>query len=217
MIFPAIFLLASSVAADVPTPLAQLTRQDCQAPTFDKERGEIGDRAIISDDGSKALVQCGDGTVRLWQSGTTKFESIGVMPLFRAAKAQGFVPANLLCPWSSMIRDAMKIEADCDILDHDDAKRIYVLQTARSPESFVVSGPKVLQENTVWQRFGTLLPGKHNELAIVNGQRRPELLQSLATHNGAATLLARLPSQNLIFEDGEGSADSVAYSKVCGQ
>ena len=108
----------------------------------------------------------------------------------------------------------MKIEADCDILDHDDAKLIYVLKTAGSPEAFVVSGPKVFQESTVWQRFGALLPDKHAKLAIVNGQRRPELLQSLTASSGAPTLLARLPSPNLVFEDGEGSADAVAYSRA---
>jgi len=106
----------------------------------------------------------------------------------------------------------MKIEADCDILDHDDAKRAYVLQTAGSPETFVVAGPKLLQESTVWQRFGALLPGKKTKVAIVNGQRRPELLQSLAIDDGGTSLLASLPSPSLIFEDGEGNADAVAYS-----
>lgn len=214
MIFPAVLLLSSSAPIAVTAPLVQLTRQECPAPTFDKERGNLGDRAIISDDGSKVVLQCGDGVVQVWQSGKAAFKPVGVMPLFRAAQVQGIAPASVLCPWSSLIRDTMKIEADCDILDHDDAKRTYVLQTAGSPGSFVVEGPKVLQESTVWQKFGALLPDKRSKIAIVNGERRPELLQLLATDNGRTTPLARLPSPNLIFEDGEGSADAIAYSAI---
>jgi hypothetical protein len=212
MMFAAVLLLAFAATIHEPAPLAQLTRKECPAPTFAKERGNIGDRAIISDDGTKIVVQCGDGVVRTWQSGATTFKAVGAIPLFRAAREQGIIASDVRCPWSSLIRDNMKIEADCDILDHDTAKRVYVLRTAGSPESFVVSGQNVLRESTVWQRFGALLPQTNAGLVIVDGEKRPELLQTLSSKGGHATLLARLPSPNLIFEDGEGSADGVAYS-----
>jgi hypothetical protein len=210
--FAAVFLLASAATMDDPVPLAQLTRQECPAPTFDKEQGYIGDRAIISADGTKIVVQCGDGVVRAWQSGTTTFKPIGVMPLFRAARQQGIVASDVRCPWSSLIRDNIKIEADCDVLDHDNGKNVYVLRTPASPDSFVVAGQNVLRESTVWQRFGALLPGKRAGLVIVDRQTRPELLQTLSIKDGRVTVIARLPSPNLLFEDGEGSADGVAYS-----
>lgn len=212
MMFPPILLLASTTTMHQAVPLAQLTRQECPGRTFDKERGYIGDRAIISDDGTKIVVQCGDGVVRAWQSGTTAFKPVGSMPLFHAAREQGIVPSDVRCPWSSLIREDMKIEADCDILDHDAANSVYVLRTAGSPDSFVVAGKNVLRESTVWQRFGALLPGRRARIAIVDGQKRPELLQTLALEDGGATVIARLPSPNLLFEDGEGDADGVAYS-----
>lgn len=211
MIVSAALFLAFSAAAPA-APLAELTQQNCSAQTFDKVHGYRGSRAIISDDGSKAVVECGDGSVRLWKSGETKFEHMDAMPLFRAAQAVGIVPADTLCPWSYIIRDTMKTEADCDILDHDAAKNTYVLQTPLSSQSFVVQGKKIVRESAIFERFGALIPTKVGKLAIVNVQSRPELLQLLTTGTGDIKFLAILPSSNLIFEDSEGSAGAVKYS-----
>ncbi|MDR6790845.1 hypothetical protein J2Y58_004233 [Sphingomonas sp. BE138] len=216
MIFALLTALVAAAADSTPPPIAQMTAQECPAPSFDKERGDLGDRAIIADDGSKIVVQCGDGVVRFWQSGSAGFTAIGKMPLFRAAQERGIVSAGVLCPWSSAIRDDMKIEADCDVIDHSGAGGVYILQTPGSPDTFVVAGSKVLRESTVWQRFGGLRPkdGQMAEMYMVNGQKRPELLQAMALDNGRSSTVARLPSPSLVFEDGEGSASDVLYSPV---
>jgi len=216
MVFALLTLLAAATSEGPPASIAQMTAQECPAPSFDKERGYLGDRAIIADDGSKMVVQCGDGVIRFWQSGSAAFKPVGKVPLFRAAQENGVIPAGVLCPWSSLIRNNMKIDADCDVVGHSDAGGVYILQTPGSPDSFVVSGPKVLQESTVWQRFGAF-PVKGtspNEIYIVDGQKRPELLQKLSLNNGRVFTIARLPSPNLLFEDGEGDASSVSYSPI---
>jgi len=69
-----------------------------------------------------------------------------------------------------------------------------------------------MRESMIQQTFGALLPGKRDQLIIVDRRQRPELLQSLAIDSGVTTFLARLPSPNLIFEEGEGMAQAVAYS-----
>lgn len=218
MIHALLTLMASAATESQPVPVAQMTERECPVPSFDKERGNLGDRAIIADDGSKIVVQCGDGVVRIWQSGSTAFRPIGKLPLFRAAQEQGILPTGVLCPWSSLIRSGMKIEADCDVIDHSAAGDVYVLQTPENPDSFVVSGPKLLRESTVWQRFGALLPknGRPSEVYIVDGQKRPELLQTMTFNNGRSSTIARLPSPNLLFENGEGDASDVLYSPIYG-
>lgn len=214
MVFALLTLLTAAASEISPVPIAQMTGQECPAPSFDKERGNFGDRAIIADDGSKVVVQCGDGVVRFWQSGSAGFTAIGKTTLFRAAQEHGIVSAGVLCPWSSMIRNKVKIDADCDVIDHSSAGEMYVLQTPGSPDTFVVAGSKLLQESTVWQRFGAF-PAKGtapNQIYIADGQKRPELLQKLSLNNGRASTIATLPSPNLLFEDGEGDASSVSYS-----
>ncbi len=212
MVFLAALLLAYARPPVAATSLVELTRADCAAPTFDKEKGDIGDRAIISDDGSKVVVQCGDGVVKSWRLGQPKFTPLGIMPLFRAAQMQGIIPANLRCPQSSLLGDAVHIETDCDILDHDRARKTYVLKSAGDSLAFLVSGSRLVRESRIGQVFGSLLPGIPTRLAIVNGKGEPELLQSLRMADGATALLAQLPTRNMIFENGEGRTTTVAYA-----
>ncbi len=212
MMFALALLLATSQNTALPAPLIQLRRQECPAPMFDRERGYLGDRAIISDDGTRIVVQCGDGIVRTWQSGMPAFKSLGVIPLFRAAREQGIVATDVRCPWPSLISDEMKVEADCDILDHNSTSNLYVLSSAGGSSSFLIQGDKVLLESRIWQKFGALLPGKAAELAVVDSHKRPELLQKLSVNDGRTTAVTPLPSPNLLFEDGEGDANAVVFS-----
>lgn len=214
MIASLLFLLASSTGDREIVPLVRVTLQECPAPTFDREHGDIGDRAIVSDDGSHVLVQCGDGIIRSWKIGTAEFQKLGAMPLFDAAKAQGIVPASMRCPMPSILGNTASTAADCDILDHDDARQTYVLRNVETSFSFLVAGPKVLRESTVWQRFGAILPDKKTKIAFVDSQQLPELLQSLTIGGDATTLLAPLPNPNLLVEDGEGRATAVVYSRA---
>jgi len=104
MVFALLTLLAAATSESPPASIAQMTAQECPAPSFDKERGYLGDRAIIADDGSKMVVQCGDGVIRFWQSGSAAFKPVGKVPLFRAAQENGVIPAGVLCPWSCCSR-----------------------------------------------------------------------------------------------------------------
>lgn len=212
MVFAVLALLASAPGGNAPVTIARLPAKECPVPSPDD--GEmIGDRAIIADDGSRMVVQCGDGTVRFWQSGAAAFTLLGKMPLFRAAREQGILPVDMLCPWPSPVRDDMETEADCDVIDHDNTGKTYVLGDPAGTDFYVVAGPKILRDSTSWQRFGPFRPGDDRRLQIylIDGEKRPEALQ-IMTLDGRSSTMVRLPSPSLVFEDAEGRASDIVYS-----
>jgi len=215
MIDALLALLASAAIVSPPERIAHLTRQECPAPVFDEERGYIGDRAIVADDGSSLVVQCGDGDVRLWQADSPAFRWIGRMPLFRAAQEQQIIPADVPCPWPSLVRDGMKIEPDCDVLHHGVDSQAYILRKASDIETFLVVGTNVLWESSGPQTFGAPPTGDEqpSEIYIVR-RTHPESLAKLSLRSGQTFTIAQLPRPSLLFEHGEGHATSLSYSSI---
>lgn len=212
MIDALLALLASAGIVSPPERIGHITRQECPAPVFDEERGYIGDRAIIADDGSSLVVQCGDGDVRLWQADSPAFRWVGRMPLFRAAQEQQIIPADLHCPWPSLVRNDMKIEADCDVLHRSFNGEAYILRTPSDIETFVVSGANILWESSVPQTFGALPQGERPSEIYIVRPTNPEILAKLSLSSGQVFAIAKLPRPLLLLEEGEGSAFSLSYS-----
>lgn len=214
MTFAILLPLLSAPDGSEQVTIARLTAQECPPPSSDD--GElVGDRAIIADDGSRIVVQCGNGVVSFWQSGATSFTSLGIMPLFRAAREHSIVPIDLRCPGPSAARDLMETEVDCDVVDHDSTNRIFVLRDPAGTDSYLVAGPKILRESTVWQRFGALSAGRDRpyQLYLVDGEKNTETLQGM-TVDGRLTTIDTFPRPNLVLEDGEGEANDVIYSSM---
>lgn len=214
MPFAILALLASAPSENGSVTISRLTVQECPVPSSD-DGERIGDRAIIADDGSRIVVQCGDGTVRFWQSGAAAFTPLGKVPLFRAARERGILPVDMLCPWPSAVREDMEAEADCDVIDHDNTGKAYVLGDTAGTDFYVVAGPKILRESTSWQRFGSFRPGNDRPLQIylIDGEKRPEALQTM-TLDGRSSTMVSLPNPSPVVEDAEGRASDIVYSRT---
>lgn len=198
----------------VSAPILTVQRGECPAPTFDKKKGDRGDRAIIADDGDALVLQCGDGSIRAWRANNPKLRNLGELTLFEAAQQEDIVPRGLPCPWPEIIRDQTTGSPDCEVVDHSDDQSTYILRNTVVLWSFVVRTGSTIRELSIWQRPGVLFPrrGTPSNAIVINGEPRPERLERLGLQNGTSTTLASLPTRNLIFEDGEGDANEIIYS-----
>lgn len=214
-LFLALVALAQPVpAADPgppPTALAILTGGTCPARRQDETTGEwLGDRAFVADDGGAALFQCGDASLWLWRAGEPGWRAIPLRPLFRAAQDTGILPAWLRCRWPPAFRAKATYETDCDVMGRAGDRNAYaVTSDGVIGTLFTPGGEHAL---SVWQRGVAMRHGTDRFAYVVDGERRPEVLQQLGLRNGTARTLARLPNPNLIFEDGGGTVSSVSYS-----
>ena len=195
-----------------PTLLAMVRPADCAdaATTADGER--YGNRAVVAAEGDRVLIQCGDGTVKLWRDGTRGLADRGRSPLFRSAQVEGLVPPSLPCPSSAPPASQAAARADCDLVDIDTGGTAAIVANTGGGMSFVIAGERTVAL-TVWQQPGVLLPRTGATGAMVADRRHhPAELSLVPLAGGAARRVAVLPQRNLLFEDGEGEVETMRYA-----
>lgn len=197
-------IIALLLAAAAPVAVTPAMR----CPTAEKGASQpAGIRAVVADDGRKAIVRCGDGTLFTWHAGAPAFEPAGKGSLFAAARDAAIVPADLRCPYAESYPD----EHDCDVLDH--LGDTWVLRGSDGTTGFVVRGATVLRESGPWQAFGALVERNGApDLYLFDGHERSNQLQRWPLRGGNGTAIAKLARPNLVFEDGEGTASQVVHA-----
>lgn len=177
------------------------------------DKASAGDRAIISADGNSFVLQCADGGVHSWSATAGVVESLGRVTLFEAAQAKGILPSDLVCP--SELGPNSGFKPDCDVVDS--VGDTYILRDGVGPGFIVRRGARQpVRKLSNWQEPGVLYPrtGKPKQAIVANRERIPNTLQTLDIESGRTLREAKLPSKNMIFEEGEGQPSDVTYSRA---
>lgn len=194
-------LLLAAQAAPATTIL-----DSCPGIVVRADGESVGDRAIMSPEGDRIVMQCGDGSVLAWRDGVvTRFGDR--LTLFEAAKRERLVPEWAKCPAEADTGPT----ADCSPVDVAPDESAMVVLVSITPY-LLRRGARPTELDFRFQP-GTFAGGA-DRLWIADDRNPPGQLAEMRLGATEPKAVVTFPTTNLLFEAGEGRAGSVLYAEA---